>query len=99
MFGIIEVDIYRVDDSKRSEVRDQVSLELGPPNPTIVIEEDGDEGKLAVQDILEPLRQYGTIVLVRYVQRGLVLEVLSIVMMLSYLLTWQSDSGLYLGDL
>ena len=62
------------------------------------LEEDGDEGKLTVQDILEPLRQYGTIVLVRYVQKGLVLESVE-GLMLSYLLTWQSDSGLYLGDL
>ncbi len=57
--------MYRVDTAKRSKVKEEVLLALGPPDPTIVIE--GAEGglDLSVQDVLGVLRQYGEVVLVR----------------------------------
>ena len=53
-------------------MRDEVSLALGPPDPTIIIEEEGDgEGKsLTIQDLLEQFKAFGEIVLVRYVCGG-----------------------------
>ena len=60
----MEVDMYRVDSSKRSKVKEEVTLALGPPNPTVVVEE-GEGPSLSVQDLLESLREYGEVVLVR----------------------------------
>lgn len=57
--------MYRVDSSKRSKVKEEVWQALGPPDPTVAIEEVGGGGRLAVQDLLEVLREYGEVVLVR----------------------------------
>ena len=65
MFAIIEVDMYRVDTAKRSKVKEDVLLALGPPDPTVVVEEAGGGRQISVQDLLEVLRGYGEVVLVR----------------------------------
>ena len=65
VFGILEVDIYRVEPSKRSEVKKEVLHALGPPDPTVVIEEEGEVPKLSVQDLLAVLKEHGEVVLVR----------------------------------
>ena len=67
MVAIIEVDIYRVDSAKRSKVKDEVLLSLGPPNPTVIIQEKEEGTALSVPHLLEALRAYGNVVLVRYV--------------------------------
>lgn len=66
VLAIIDVDMYRVDASKRAKVKEEVCLALGPPDPTIMIEEEEAGLHLSVKDLLEVLRQYGVIVLVRY---------------------------------
>ena len=67
MLAIIEVDIYRVDPVKRSKVREEVCLALGPPDPTVVIEEEVEGSRLSVQDIIDLMKVFGEIVLVRCV--------------------------------
>ncbi len=63
--ALIEVDIYRVDASKRGRVRDEVILALGPLDPTVVIQEQDEGGDVSVTHLLEALRTYGEVVLVR----------------------------------
>ncbi len=65
MFAILEVDVYRVEPSKRSEVQKEVLLALGPPDPTVVVEEEGEVPQLSVQELLTVLKEYGEVVLVR----------------------------------
>lgn len=67
VFAIIEVDVYKVDPSKRAKVKEEVTLALGPPDPTIVIEEQDGGSYHSVQELLEVLRKFGEVVLVRYV--------------------------------
>lgn len=57
--------MYRVDEKKRSSVRDEVNLALGPPDPTISIQEKDDEVTIGVVELLESLKPFGEVVLVR----------------------------------
>lgn len=51
-----------MDPAQRSKVKEEVTLALGPPDPTIIVEE---MEQLSVQDLLAVLREYGEVVLVR----------------------------------
>ena len=65
MIALIEVDIYQVDPARRSQVRDEVTLSLGPLDPTVVVQEMEEGGEISVPHLLESLRTYGEVVLVR----------------------------------
>ena len=62
------MDIYRVEPSKRSEVKEEVLQALGPPDPTVVVEEEGEVPLLSVQDLMTVMKEYGEVVLVRVTQ-------------------------------
>ena len=56
--------MYCVDKSKRSSVREEVDLMLGPSDPTVVISEpEGDCVEMAA--LLDSVKRYGEVVLVR----------------------------------
>ena len=65
MVALLEVDIYRVDPKKRAEVTKEVILSLGPPDPTIVIAEQEEGVSVPIPLLLDALRPYGQVVLVR----------------------------------
>lgn len=65
VLALIEVDIYQVDPARRSQVRDEVTLSLGPLDPTVVIQEIEEGGEISVPHLLDALRTYGEVVLVR----------------------------------
>ena len=65
VLAIIEVDVFQVEPSKRLAVREEVLKELGPTDPTIVVEEKGGECKLSLPCIFDLLNPFGEIVLVR----------------------------------
>ena len=65
VLAIFEVDMYRVDSSKRSKVKEETALALGPPDPTIVVENEVGGVNIAIQDLLLVLKEYGEVVLVR----------------------------------
>ena len=67
MVALLEVDIYRVDPKRRAEVRKEVILSLGPPDPTIVIAEQEEDMSVPIPLLLDALRPYGQVVLVRWV--------------------------------
>lgn len=54
-----------MEPSQRSKVKEEVTLALGPPDPTVVVETDPSL-QLSVQDLLAVLKEYGEVVLVRY---------------------------------
>ena len=63
--GIIEIDVYRVDDKKRSSVRDEVVRAIGPSDPTISITEREEDVTIAMPQLLDSLKPFGEVVLVR----------------------------------
>lgn len=63
--ALIEVDIYQVDPAHRAKVRDEVTLSLGPLDPTVVIQEMEAGEEISVPSLLDTLRAYGEVVLVR----------------------------------
>ena len=64
VLAVLEVDIYRVDQRKRADVKEEVKMSLGPSDPTIVISERG-EGEVAIPALLEVVKRFGEVVLVR----------------------------------
>ena len=66
VLALLEVDIYKVDSVKRARVRDEVTLALGPLDPTVVIQEWEDGGgEVSITHLLDTLKVYGEVVLVR----------------------------------
>ncbi len=65
--AVLEVGMYRVDERKRSCVREEVGLALGPSDPTISIQERDDEITIEVPQLLDSLKPFGEVVLVRWV--------------------------------
>jgi len=63
--ALLEVDVYRVDPKKRAAVMKEVILSLGPPDPTIVISEQEEGVSVPVPQLLDALRPYGQVVLIR----------------------------------
>ena len=63
--ALLEVDVYRVDPKQRATVMKEVILSLGPPDPTIVISEREEGVSVPVPQLLDALRPYGQVVLVR----------------------------------
>jgi len=57
--------VYRVDPKKRAAVMKEVILSLGPPDPTIVISEQEEGVSVPVPQLLDALRPYGQVVLIR----------------------------------
>jgi hypothetical protein len=53
-----------VEPAQRSKVKEEVTLALGPPDPTVVVD-TGDNHQLSVQNLLTVLKEYGEVVLVR----------------------------------
>ena len=54
-----------MDPKRRAEVRKEVILSLGPPDPTIVISEQEEGMSVPIPLLLDALRPYGQVVLVR----------------------------------
>ncbi len=65
MIALLEVDIYKVDPPRRSRVREEVVLASGPLNPTVMVHELEEGKEVSVQHLLDSLRTYGEVVLVR----------------------------------
>ena len=63
--ALIEVDIYRVNKEKRSKVRDEVATSLGPPDPTVLVQEKEEGVSVSIPQLLETFRKFGDVVLVR----------------------------------
>lgn len=63
--ALIEVDIYRVSKDKRSKVRDEVATSLGPPDPTVLVQEKEEGVSVSIPQLLETFRKFGDVVLVR----------------------------------
>lgn len=62
--------MYRVEPAKRSAVKREVLQSLGPPDPTVVVEEEGEVPVLSVQNLMEALKEYGEVVLVRVTEES-----------------------------
>ena len=66
VFALLEIDVVKVDEKKRNEVREKVMKELGPSDRTVVVTVNDDErNSIDVNELLASLQQYGDIVLVR----------------------------------
>ena len=63
--ALIEVDIYRINPDKRSKVREDVATSLGPPDPTVIVQEKEEGASVCIPQLLETLRKFGDVVLVR----------------------------------
>ena len=63
--ALIEVDIYRVSKEKRSKIRDEVATSLGPPDPTVLVQEKEEGVSVSIPQLLETFRKFGDVVLVR----------------------------------
>ena len=59
------MDIYRVNPKRRAEVTKEVILSLGPPDPTVVVAEEEEGMSVPIPLLLDALRPYGQVVLVR----------------------------------
>ncbi len=59
--------MHRVDERRRSAVREEVNLALGPPDPTVAIQERDEEVTIGVVQLLDSLKPFGEVVLVRCV--------------------------------
>ena len=55
---------------KRSAVKKEVQLSLGPSDPTVVIREQDEGDVLSVPNLLDSLRVYGEPVLVRVTEEA-----------------------------
>jgi len=66
VLALIEVDMYRVDSTRRTAVCGEVLKALGPLDPTIVVEEvEQGGGDISVPRLLEAVKRYGVVILVR----------------------------------
>ena len=65
MVAILEIDIYRVHHQKRAAVCEEVAILLGPSDPTIAITERMEGVSVPVDQLLDALRPFGEVVLVR----------------------------------
>ena len=75
MFALLEVDVVKVDEKKRNEVREKVTKELGPSDRTVVVTVSNDEkNSIDVNELLASLQQYGDIVLVRWVNHSILVH-------------------------
>ena len=63
--AIIEVEVYRVSQEKRARVRDEVAASLGPPDPTVLVQEKEEGASVNIPQLLETFRKFGDVVLVR----------------------------------
>lgn len=63
--AIIEVEVYRVSHDKRARVRDEVAASLGPPDPTVLVQEREEGASVNIPQLLETFRKFGDVVLVR----------------------------------
>ena len=63
--AIIEVEVYRVSHDKRARVRDEVAASLGPPDPTVLVQEKEEGASVNIPQLLETFRKFGDVVLVR----------------------------------
>ena len=63
--AIIEVEVYRVSHEKRARVRDEVASSLGPPDPTVLVQEREEGASVNIPQLLETFRKFGDVVLVR----------------------------------
>ena len=63
--AIIEVEVYRVSHEKRARVRDEVAASLGPPDPTVLVQEKEEGASVNIPQLLETFRKFGDVVLVR----------------------------------
>ena len=63
--ALIEVEVYRVQKDKRARIRDEVAASLGPPDPTVLVQEKEDGASVNIPQLLETFRKFGDVVLVR----------------------------------
>ena len=63
--AVIEIDVYRVDTKKRARIRDEVATCLGPPDPTVLVQEKEEGASVCIPQLLETFRKFGDVVLVR----------------------------------
>ena len=63
--AIIEVEVYRVSRDKRARIRDEVAASLGPPDPTVLVQEKEEGASVNIPQLLETFRKFGDVVLVR----------------------------------
>ncbi|GFG38407.1 hypothetical protein Cfor_12437, partial [Coptotermes formosanus] len=74
VIGIIDIEIFHVDDARRSQVFMEVIQDLGPPDATVVIQVDDEgTGEEVFDDnfmmvLLQELSQIGEVILVRFVE-------------------------------
>lgn len=63
--ALIEVDVYRINNDKRARVRNEVATSLGPPDPTVLVQEKEEGASVSIPQLLETFRKFGDVVLVR----------------------------------
>ena len=63
--ALIEVEVYRVSSDKRARIRDDVAASLGPPDPTVLVQEKEEGASVNIPQLLETFRKFGDVVLVR----------------------------------
>ena len=63
--ALIEVEVYRVSHDKRARIRDEVAASLGPPDPTVLVQEKEEGTSVNIPQLLETFRKFGDVVLVR----------------------------------
>uniref|UniRef100_A0A1B6C9Y5 phosphoinositide 5-phosphatase n=1 Tax=Clastoptera arizonana TaxID=38151 RepID=A0A1B6C9Y5_9HEMI len=76
VIALISIEIYQVDERRRSQVFMEVIQDLGPPDATIIIQVEGAQtsGDDSVYDdnfmmsLLQELSQIGEVILVRFVE-------------------------------
>ena len=55
--ALIEVEVYRVQKDKRARVRDDVAAALGPPDPTVLVQEKEEGASVNISQLLETFRK------------------------------------------
>ena len=59
------MDIYRINHEQRARVKDEVATSLGPPDPTVLVQETEEGASVSIPQLLETFRKFGDVVLVR----------------------------------
>ncbi|KAK7791521.1 hypothetical protein R5R35_008685 [Gryllus longicercus] len=75
VIALIDIDICRIDEDRRSQVFMDVILDLGPPDATVVVQHIDAEGNNEdvfddsfMMTLLQELSQIGEVILVRFVE-------------------------------
>ena len=68
VLAILEVDVFRVDEKRREQCRQDTVKKMGPPDATVMIVPEGEETNcIDNSQVVADMQEYGDIILIRYI--------------------------------